>query len=267
MKHMSSKQQAHWNSNQPNKFQTSMCKAGCADPCCCALTCVSCTYGTSWCLRRKVLDGDWSKYQCCQGFCDVPCCDDFGEKCASCCGSGDGRCCCMCLECICCPGLAISSSRLQLMVEYALVPEESDNQIIRFNNCMQCLACFCQVLAWVVPECRQCATIVRILADIVFLCTASCMAAQINKEKNFQIELADKGETNPNMAPGQMVMASPAIQQATPPYQQHPPQPHQYPQQQQQQYPPQPFNAATTTPAASSMYTCLLYTSPSPRDS
>ena len=57
-----------------------------------------------------------------------------------------GRATCMCLECLCCPGmgwtvpdlplnwspgLAISATRFHLMIEYNLVPDPSDNQIIR----------------------------------------------------------------------------------------------------------------------------------------
>lgn len=48
---------------EPVEFQTSMCGAGCAEPCCCCLTFFSCSFGTTWCLRRKALDGDWSKYE------------------------------------------------------------------------------------------------------------------------------------------------------------------------------------------------------------
>eukprot|EP00656_Telonema_subtile_P017961 TRINITY_DN1968_c0_g1_i4.p1 TRINITY_DN1968_c0_g1~~TRINITY_DN1968_c0_g1_i4.p1 ORF type:complete len:188 (-),score=24.95 TRINITY_DN1968_c0_g1_i4:318-881(-) len=123
----------------------------------------------------------------------------------------------MCLEMVCCPGLAISSTRLQLMVEFALTPLPSDNQIIRFNNCMQCLACLCNVLAMVVRECETVAHVVQCLAHLVFLCTAGCMAGQINMEKNYQIEKAHEANaTHPNGpmdAPGQQqaIAGQPAI--------------------------------------------------------
>merc|ERR1712166_721388 len=43
------------NVNSPISFQTAMKDAFCAQPLCCIGTCITCTYGTSWCLRREVL--------------------------------------------------------------------------------------------------------------------------------------------------------------------------------------------------------------------
>merc|ERR1711966_137278 len=176
-------------------FQTSMCKAPCEEPCCCCLTFITLTYGTSWCARRKVISdwnhegtevvADWNKYSCCQGF--APCCQECCDGLVCC--EGDGRCICACCECCCCPGLAISGTRLHLMVEFDLIPDPGDLQIIRFSNCMQCLACLCRVLAHFVEACRTVSQIIDCIAHIVFLCTASCMVGQIWLEKNHQLEL------------------------------------------------------------------------------
>jgi len=171
-----------------NKFQVAMKDAICQSPLCCILTCVTGTFGTNWCLRRQVIDKDWSKYYCCQGF--APCCQECLDGITP--EAEAGRACCMCLECFCCPGLAISATRFHLMIEYALVPDPSDNQIIRFNNCMQCLACICDLLAICFEGLRDCARIVDCIAHIVFCMTAGCMAGQIDAEKSYQIEMEQK---------------------------------------------------------------------------
>eukprot|EP00658_Telonema_sp_P-2_P023185 TRINITY_DN19284_c0_g2_i2.p2 TRINITY_DN19284_c0_g2~~TRINITY_DN19284_c0_g2_i2.p2 ORF type:complete len:227 (+),score=35.00 TRINITY_DN19284_c0_g2_i2:276-956(+) len=168
-----------------------MKSAICNAPCCCILTCISGTYGTNWCLRRSVLDKDWSKYYCCQGF--APCCQECLDGCV--CENPNCRACCMCLECICCPGLAISATRAHLMIEYNLIPDKSDNQIIRFNNCIQCLAIICDILAICIRDLRGCAQIVDLIAHIVFCCTAGCMAGQIDAEKKYQLSLEDSDDT------------------------------------------------------------------------
>eukprot|EP00658_Telonema_sp_P-2_P003178 TRINITY_DN11167_c0_g1_i1.p1 TRINITY_DN11167_c0_g1~~TRINITY_DN11167_c0_g1_i1.p1 ORF type:complete len:177 (+),score=31.43 TRINITY_DN11167_c0_g1_i1:409-939(+) len=94
----------------------------------------------------------------------------------------------MCLECLCCPGLAISATRIHLMHEYALGVDPMDNKIIRFNNCIQCVACVCHVVGIFIKEARHLARLVDLFAHLVFLCTAGCMAGQIHREKSFQIQ-------------------------------------------------------------------------------
>ena len=68
------------------------------------------------------------------------------------------------------------------MDKYALQSDPCDRRIIRFNNFMQLLSCVCDILACFYPEFRDCAEIIRLIADIVFLCTAGCMNAQVNVE-------------------------------------------------------------------------------------
>jgi len=177
------------------RFQVSMANSCCKSPCCCLLTSFTCTYGTNWCLRREVIEADWNQYHCCQGF--TPCSECL-ESCLCC--EGDGRCCCMCLECLCCPGLAISATRIQLMHEFALAVDPCDNQIIRFNNCMQLLACVCDIAAICFKPARDLARIIDLIAHLVFMATAGCMAAQIHHEKQYQLSLVAEGSLLP---PGQ----------------------------------------------------------------
>ena len=53
----------------------------------------------------------------------------------------------------------------------------SKSEIIndRFNNCMQCLACICDLLAICFEGLRDCARIVDCIAHIVFCMTAGRM--------------------------------------------------------------------------------------------
>eukprot|EP00656_Telonema_subtile_P009438 TRINITY_DN1442_c0_g2_i2.p2 TRINITY_DN1442_c0_g2~~TRINITY_DN1442_c0_g2_i2.p2 ORF type:complete len:274 (+),score=43.29 TRINITY_DN1442_c0_g2_i2:66-887(+) len=176
--------EAHpYHSFHQERFQIGMKDALCEEPCCCLLTCVTATYGTNWCLRREVLEKDWSKYHCCQGF--SPCCNDCLEHCVCC--EGDGRAVCMCVECCLFPGLAISATRVHLMHEFALATDPMDHKIIRFNNCIQCLACICYTIGIFIKEARHIARLVDLFAHLVFMCTAGCMAGQIHREKQFQL--------------------------------------------------------------------------------
>lgn len=189
------------------RFQVGMKDACCAEPCCCLATFFTCTLGTNWCLRREVLDKEWATsrdgepthggYYCCQGF--APCSHCL-DKCVCC--EEDGRCCCMCLECLCCPGLALSATRIHLMHEFELLVDPCDNQIIRFNNCIQLLACICDVVAIFWRPARNLARITDLIAHLVFMTTAGCMAAQIHHEKKHWVALAANDAEEGLIVPG-----------------------------------------------------------------
>lgn len=53
-----------------------------------------------------------------------------------------------------------------------------DNRIIRFNNCIQILACICSILAIFFEELREIAECINLIADIVYYITSGCMQAQ-----------------------------------------------------------------------------------------
>eukprot|EP00981_Chlorochromonas_danica_P011056 scaffold3686_cov178-Ochromonas_danica.AAC.4 len=98
----------------PQTFQTSAMNAPCAGGCTTILwfcgQFIPFTCGiTQYCLRRKVLNGDMSKYSCFQGQLN-PCCCQAGS-----CGENNCPDLCLCLEAHCCNSCAISASRMYVM--------------------------------------------------------------------------------------------------------------------------------------------------------
>jgi len=137
-----------------------------------------------------VLDGDMTKYTCCQNMFGGCCCCKPGQM-----GEADCPYLCLCLEVTCCLSFAISSSRWYLMEKRGLHSDPCDRRLIRVNNCIQIIACICQCLSICIPELRDLATIISWLADCVFLCTAACMCAQVRYE--LREPVGTKGDTAP----------------------------------------------------------------------
>jgi hypothetical protein len=147
-------------------------------------------------LRVAMLEGDMSRYKCCQdyifpdssrrglenayGFKGLQGCE---TKCPEV---------CLCIEVCSFTSLAVSSSRAYVMDTRNIQPDPCDNRIIRFNNCLQLLSCACSLLslclAMCMVDCGDLARLIDILADWVFLCTASCMHAQTDYELNHKPE-------------------------------------------------------------------------------
>ena len=73
---------------------------------------------------------------------------------------------------------AISASRWTVMDAYTLRPDECDNKLIRFNNCIQVLSCICNILGMFNREIERLAQIIDLIADIVFFSTVGCMTGQ-----------------------------------------------------------------------------------------
>jgi len=63
-----------------------------------------------------------------------------------------------------------------------LQSDPCDRRLIRFNNCVQLLACICDIGAFICPELRQLAQLLRCFADITYCTISACMAAQVNYE-------------------------------------------------------------------------------------
>jgi len=124
-------------------------------------------------LRNKALNGDMSKYECCQR----KVCASCSEKCCSCC---EGTCPCitLCFEALFCNCLAISGTRAYVQEERQIVSDPCDNRIIRLSNICQILACFCTILAIFCSECNNAAECMRLMANIIYVITSSCMQAQ-----------------------------------------------------------------------------------------
>jgi hypothetical protein len=153
--------------------------ACCKAPGCCLLGgCPLSFLCTQVHMRYKVLNhvapgSGWDHYVCCQGYTGSCCCFHPG----ACCEKEMPRT-CMFVEACCCAGLAVSSTRFVLMDQYKLVPDECDNRLIRFNNCMQVLSCICHFAAIFDRNLRDLAQIIDLIADIVFFSMAGCMESR-----------------------------------------------------------------------------------------
>jgi hypothetical protein len=163
--------------DRPNAFQTNLCDAPCKSPMCCLITGLCpCIMAAQHRERALTQYGQGVKdYVCCQGYIPKICCCDFPNM-------GKGSACCMWVEGVCCDSLSISITRIYVMDAKNLHPDPVDYQIIRFSNCMQILACICNILAMIVDEIRPLAQLVNCAADITERCVLGCMAAQIDLE-------------------------------------------------------------------------------------
>ena len=74
------------------------------------------------------------------------------------------------------------------MDKYALSSDPCDYRIIAFSNCLQILACICDILAIFIAELREVACILDRIADFVYHVVSGCMTAQVSK-KSFIILL------------------------------------------------------------------------------
>lgn len=130
------------------------------------------SFSTQYFLRRKVLEGDMSRYVCCQGYTNI-CCFQAGTL-------GEQYCpdVCLCCESCCCNGFAISASRMYMMDRYQLASDPCDYRLIRINNCIQILSCFCNILAVIDEKFQHLAGIIDRIADFFYHLVSGCMTAQ-----------------------------------------------------------------------------------------
>lgn len=169
------------------RFAVSMCDAATEEWAWCCVACLPLTFPcVQTHLRYQVLNhvapgSEWSTYMCCQGYIPACLCFSPGN-----CFEQDAPRTCMCLEAYCCPGLAISSTRFLIMDKYNLMPDPCDNRLVRANNCIQLLSCFCHIAAHFDRNLADLENLVDILADLVFLCTAAMMTAQVAHEIKFR---------------------------------------------------------------------------------
>ena len=86
---------------------------------------------------------------------------------------------------------------------YTIQPDPCDNRLIRFNNCLQLLACICHILAYCNDSFRELACIIDCIADVVFLMTAGCMMGQLHRElKVRKPQIAEKAAGGPTCPEG-----------------------------------------------------------------
>jgi len=167
---------------KPNEFQTTMCNACCENPCCC-LYGFACTPCAACTLRRKVIEYDMTRYECCQGYIPACCCFCPGK-----CGEKTCPTLCLCCESICCPSLSISSSRMYVQDALSLSSDPCDRRLIRCSNCLQLLSCVCWILAIFCEEFRSLAYIIDCIADCVTYSVLGCMVAQVEVELKHHYE-------------------------------------------------------------------------------
>lgn len=169
------------------QWETDMMHACCNNFGACCLACSPGALCFACHLRGKALQGDWTKYRCCQGYiCPVctKCFDDCGRDCPKC---------CLCLEVSLCHSLAISATRMYVQDERQITTDPCDNRIIRFNNCVQLLACVCSILSIFIRELRQFVHLLRLFADIVYCSTQACMQSQTHLELALHPTVQDYG--------------------------------------------------------------------------
>ena len=88
------------------------------------------------------------------------------------------------------------------MDQKSLVADPVDNQIIRFNNCVQCLSCICDCLAMCNEDFKDAADCVDTIATQVFFCVAGCMTAQMFLELDQQASMShDRLQEYERLAP------------------------------------------------------------------
>merc|ERR1712110_1051717 len=64
--------------DNPNTFKTNLCHAPMNNPGCCVMACC-CPLCAVYHARHKVLEGDMSRYICCQGYIGKCCCFNPGS--------------------------------------------------------------------------------------------------------------------------------------------------------------------------------------------
>lgn len=158
-----------------NQWNTGMCEAPCADPCC-FLGAIVCTCPAVYWMRYEVLDKDMRRYACCQGYYDC-CCFKAGSM-------GEDSCpeMCLCLEAWLCEPCSISASRMAIMDTRNIMPDPCDSRLIRLNNCLLLLSCICHILAIFDDSFSALADLVELISDIVYAIVSACMITQTHVE-------------------------------------------------------------------------------------
>ena len=157
-----------------NQWRVSLLDSCGERPLCCFLSC-ACLPCSQVMLRQEALNNEMQFYKCCQGYYDNSCC-----QAGSCCDKGNV--CCLVLEAWCCTSCAISASRQLVMDTRDIRPDPMDNQIIRFSNAMQWLACICDIVGAFYRPARHLAHTIEYISNLVYLMTASCMTVQTYHE-------------------------------------------------------------------------------------
>ncbi len=159
----------------------SLCATCCVVPSLWCPACVCCPCYVCY-QRDVILEGDWTRYRCCQNYCG-----HCGEDCE--CVTSKCPQCCMVVECLCCPCLALSSNRRFIQDKWML----SNTFLEKVMTCClfgyECL--FCLLRPW--PLWNTSAT--EWVVDPLYLLFAPCLLAQQQNEWNIRFDDSLRSET------------------------------------------------------------------------
>ena len=127
-----------------------------------------------------------SKYSCFQGHFSCFCC-----RSGSCYERDCPQLCLFAESCIC-NSLALSATRFSTQLKYDLRSDPCDYRLIWCTNAVQCLSCFCNILAIFEESFREAARIIDVIADLMYHTVSGCMTAQVAHELNFQLSKGGK---------------------------------------------------------------------------
>lgn len=198
-------------------FETNMCNAPCKNPSCWCLTLLSMYCGCESCvvcmMRRRVLQGDMTKYTCYQGYAGYkknPKAEPTQSGCVASCPNL-----CNCLEALCCPCASIAGSKMYLVDERQLQLDPCDNCLIKCTDACACCACVwkytyctfrylticCLLTYFCFPFLCECIENFPLLvACCIGCCTLSCSVAQLDLELKKYPTAADSPETQQMVA-------------------------------------------------------------------
>jgi hypothetical protein len=135
---------------------TSTCGIVCERPGACLTGCI-CPCCTAYAQRRRLLEGDMSRYRCCAQKSDCCCCGSCGDRGA----------CCLLVEATLCLPCAINGNRELVMTEYGLADDVVGDELI---HTLECLCYFVAALL----EFEQCV----LVGDVCMLALCGCLLAQ-----------------------------------------------------------------------------------------
>lgn len=171
-------------------FETDMCNAPCNNcpACCCACICAPCCACDT---RKKALQGDYEKYQCCQ---HQVCGDKVEKVCGSC--ERSCPCCCMICESFCCLGLAVTGTKGYLQEERQLAVDPCDDRLICCSNVLMILACICRILSYCFESLSCVADLMEDAAYCFFCLIQACVTAQSRMELDLHPTAQDYARDN-----------------------------------------------------------------------
>ena len=159
----------------------------CILPCCAAFR-----------LRHMVLNGDLSQNTCCMGYAAGA--DKF-QVCFEPCPPVVSLCC----ETAICTGPSLSSTRHFYQDVKDIQNSPCDNRIIAATNFCRLFACVFGCFSSITGLCRDGAEVAHSAAQLMYLCTVGCMAAQLDAEMSYMGGHGPVTSVEMSMAPNKVL--------------------------------------------------------------